>query len=86
MEKENQAKRNCSLPDIEDHNRRATLVKDFGAYTTFDSQGRGRWCCAGGPDDLSESYRATNIARSAGSVARYSQRAIQPRASPFTKG
>lgn len=38
MERENQAERNCSLLDIEDYNRRATLIKEFGAYTTFDSQ------------------------------------------------
>lgn len=41
MEKENQAERNCSLLDIEDYNRRGRLVKDFGAYTTFDSQVEG---------------------------------------------
>lgn len=38
MTKEQNAERNCSLLDIEEYNRRAKLLRNFGAYTSFDSQ------------------------------------------------
>lgn len=41
MTQEQNAERNCSLLDIEEYNRRAKLIRNFGAYTSFDSQVEG---------------------------------------------
>jgi putative ABC transport system permease protein len=38
LSNERDAERNCSLLDIDDYNRRSTLLENFGAYTVFDSQ------------------------------------------------
>ncbi|MYD88386.1 MAG: FtsX-like permease family protein, partial [Acidobacteria bacterium] len=37
-EGEQGAERNCSLLDIEEYNRRSTLLENIGGYTVFDSQ------------------------------------------------